>query len=58
MNLDLSKPVKLRLPSDGEEHIFYNVADYDHQLNRCLLSPVNAGITERLFASVEDIQNV
>lgn len=60
MNLDLSKPVKLRLPYDGEEHLFYEVSDYNSETGRCYITPINSGLPmpPHEIVLVEDIQNI
>lgn len=58
--IDFSKPVKLKHPGNGEEHIVYRVVNYNEQTQRVYIEPTNMDFTipPQECVSVSDIVNV
>ena len=60
--LNLSKPVKLKNPEPGEEHIIYRIANHNEHTQRVYIEPTNMSSTFAILpqelVSVSDIVNV
>jgi hypothetical protein len=60
MKLDLSKPVRLRNPQEGEEHLTFMVRNYNEDTQRVYIEPINSrlALNSEELVSVEDICNI
>ena len=57
---DINKPVKLKNPEQGEEHIVYKLVNYNNETERCYIEPVNLDmdIPPQEIVSINDIENI
>lgn len=60
MTIDLSKPVRLRNPQEGEEHLTFMVRNYNDTMQRVYIEPINSGLAlnSEELVSIEDICNI
>ena len=61
--IDLSRPVKLKNPQNGEENLIYQVTNMNEVTNRCyieLVSPLqglNKNLAPQELVSIAEIEN-
>lgn len=61
MRIDITKPVKLRLPvDDSEAQLVYEIMNYNEHTGRCYISPINSGlpIPCQEIVLLEDLENI
>ena len=61
MKIDITRPVKLRLPvDDSEAQLVYEIMNYNEHTGRCYISPVNShlAIPCQELVLLEDLDNV
>ncbi len=60
MEIDISKPVKLRNPEEGEENLIFKIVNYNEGTRRCYIEPVNSALSipPQELVSIDDVENV
>lgn len=62
--IDISKPVKLKDPLQGEEDLIYKITNFNDVTQRCYielvssLPGINPGIAPQELISIEELENI
>ena len=58
--IDITKPVKLVRPEDGEENLIFKITNFNELTGRCYIEPINSdlSIPPQELVSIDDVTNL